>query len=265
MRFAAPARALLREVPDSFLHALQHTPALLDAERARTQHASYATALREAGVRVEVLAADEACPDCCFVEDVALVLSDIRGIVTRPGAASRRSAGPPVTAALASGSLTLTQLEAPATLDGGDVLRAGARLFVGVSSRTNREGVAQLTGQAGAAGLSVVPVTLGQGLHLKSVVTLLDPGSVVLLRGALDAAPFHDAGLEPVVVDEPAGANVLALGARVLVSAAAPRTADALSSRGHDVRAVDVSELHKADGALTCLSLRVPPPGAWCV
>jgi dimethylargininase len=144
------------------------------------------------------------------------------------------------------------------------VLRVGDTLLVGLSSRTDLEGAAALRRAAEPLGLDVVTVVMEGGLHLKSNVTLVAPDLAVMLAGTPRVrAPLEARGVRVLEVDEPAGANVLAVGRVVVASSAAPRTAARLA-RERDVRIVDVSELHKGDGALTCLSLRVPPPGAWC-
>lgn len=260
--FEAPIHALVRGVPDAYVHCLRPESAAPDVALAREQHARYVAALVDAGVEVVRLDADEAHPDCCFVEDTAVILGG-RGLLTRPGAPSRRGECPAIAAALAA-RCDLQAMREPAVLDGGDVLRAGSLLFVGLSGRTDEAGARELAGVAARDGLEVRTVPVVGGLHLKSAVTLVDAGTLVLHAGALDAAPFLAAGLNVLRVDEPAGGNVLALGRRVLVSAAAPATGRLLAARGLDVVMVDVSEFHKGDGALTCLSLRVPAAGRWC-
>jgi dimethylargininase len=157
-------------------------------------------------------------------------------------------------------------MAAPATLDGGDVLRVGHTLFVGLSTRTNREGVDALARVAHRDGLEVVTMHVRDGLHLKSACTIASASLVVYDPRVLtsdDLAVFASRALELLPAAEPAGANVLALGDTVLVSAAAPRTADALRALGLRVRIVAVGEIHKGDGALTCLSVRIPCAGAW--
>lgn len=260
--FSSPALAWLRGVPDSYPRCLRGNNLPIDVSLARAQHRAYADALAEAGVALSWLPADELCPDSVFIEDTAVLLGP-RALATAPGAAARAPEVPPVAEALAR-HVPLSRMAPPAALDGGDVLRAGDTLFVGLSGRTNERGVSALASVAAREGLAVRPVPLAAGLHLKSVVTLLDPGTLVLLDGALDPAPFLGAGLDLLLVGEPAGANVLALADRVLVSADAPETARRLSARGHAVVRLSLSELHKGDGALTCLSLRSPPPGRWC-
>ena len=262
--FAKPAGFLVRAVPGSFAFALRQKrdeSEPLSVPLAREQHAAYVQALRETGAPVTLLPADEACPDCCFIEDTAVVLGR-RALVTRPGAPSRMKEVGPVRAVLDRTRDTFA-MDAPATLDGGDVLRIGGTLFVGLSSRTNYVGMAWAAEVAQLEGLTLVTVTGLGGLHLKSVCSLAKPGLVVYLRAGCDPKPFEQAGLECMPVPEPEGANVLALGSTVLVSADAPRTAELLASRGLTVKTVRVSEFHRADGALTCLSLRLPPAGGW--
>jgi dimethylargininase len=154
-------------------------------------------------------------------------------------------------------------MPAPATLDGGDVLRVGQTLFVGQTLRSNQEGLASLTRSAAAEGLTVCPVPIRDGLHLKSGVTLVSPSLLVYCPGMLDPLPLASAGIELLATDEPHGGNVLALGETILVSAAAPRTAERLRERGFRVRVLEVDEFHKGDGALTCLSIRLPRAGTW--
>jgi dimethylargininase len=261
MDLAAPIRAFVRGVPASYARCLRREPVPVDPARARAQVAEYARLLRAAGVAVEELPADEACPDSCFIEDTAVILDAKTAFVTRPGAPSRRPEVPPVALALGR-VLRLVPLEGEGTLDGGDVLRLGDTLLVGLSERTDEAGAAALGRAARDVGLEVATVPVGEGLHLKSVVTLVAPGCVVAHESApLDALRRLARVIE---VDEPAGANVLALARAVLVSTAAPGTRARLEREGVEVRAIDVTELHKGDGALTCLSLRVPAPGCWC-
>jgi dimethylargininase len=263
--FALPSRLVTRHVSARYADCLREDKtAPIDVPLARAQHDAYVATLRALGAHVDVLASDDASPDACFIEDTAVV-TGAHALATRPGGPSRRAEVAPVAADLAR-DLTVHPMEAPATLDGGDVLRIGSRLFVGLSSRTNADGVAALARVAAYDGLTVVTVHVRGGLHLKSACTLASASLLLhdprVIREA-DLEAFRSAGVEHLAVEEAAGANVLALAGAVLVSAAAPRTADALRTRGLDVRVVHVSEFHKGDGALTCLSLRVPRPGAW--
>lgn len=260
--FRAPHTAIVRAVPDAYARCLRTGDHAIDVDRARAQHREYVAALTAAGIAVVRVPTDEAHPDACFIEDTAVVLAE-HALVTRPGAPSRRGEVAPVAAVLTH-HRTLHTLDAQGTLDGGDVLRVGPRLFVGLSSRSDLAGAAALARVAAHEQLEVITLPVAAGLHLKSAVTLVDEHTLVLHTGALDPAPFIDLGLAVLHTSEPAGGNVLALGTRLLVSADAPATAALLRARGHAVLTLDVSEFHRGDGALTCLSLRLPPPAAWC-
>lgn len=249
--------ALTREVSAALgaceLTHLARVP--IDVELARSQHAQYERALADAGYRVERLPGDPAMPDCVFVEDIAIVFDEV-AVVTRPGAASRRAEVPVVAAALAS-YRDVKYIEAPGTIDGGDVLVAGRRVFVGRSSRTNGDAVAQLRRFVAPFGYAVSEIDVGGCLHLKSAVTALSDEALIVNPDWVDAAAF--AGFELVAVDprEPAAANVLRLADRMIVQSAFPRTAERVAARGVRVEAVDAGELAKAEGAVTCCSLIV--------
>lgn len=264
--FALPARVIVRHVADTYADCLRTDRSVaIDVAAARAQHARYVQTLVDLGVPIEALPGDAACPDGCFVEDAAVVLDRV-ALSTRPGAAARRAEIPAVARALEAHRVVHAMSD-PATLDGGDVMRVGPTLFVGLSTRTNAAGVERLRAVAALDDVSVIAVEVTGGLHLKSACTLASPTTLVYdaeLLGDASLAPFRAAGLDCLAADESAGANVLALGNAVLVSAAAPRTAARLARLGLDVRPIDVGEMHKGDGALTCLSLRIAAPGAWC-
>ena len=246
---------LVRAVADSFVRALVATPPErpIDVARARVQHAEYVSALGRLGAEVVALPADQACPDCCFVEDTAVVAAGV-ALLTRPGAPSRRDEVPGVAAALA-GRCELVRMEAPATLDGGDCLRAGHTFYVGRSRRTNAEGIAWLAAAFGPRGFRVVPVELPAGvLHLKSVCSPLGDDRVLV---AEDVPPATFAGLRAIVVpaEEAHAANAVVVGGGAVVAAGCPRTQSLVEAEGFRTLAVDTSEMRKADGALTCLSI----------
>ncbi|MBC8071983.1 MAG: hypothetical protein IAG13_26885, partial [Deltaproteobacteria bacterium] len=207
MGLVTPTRAIVRRPSQCYAACLRHDPRPIDVALAQQQHAGYVQALREAGVVVEELAELDS-PDACFVEDTAVVLGD-RALVTRPGAPSRRGEIDTIAAALEQ-RVTVVRMTAPATLDGGDVLRCEGALVVGLSTRTNREGLAQLGAVAGAIGLRVVGVEVGAGLHLKSACTLADANTLLVQPGVLAPDALGELELELVEVPEPEGANVLA-------------------------------------------------------
>jgi dimethylargininase len=247
--------ALMRGVPPTLarceLSFREREP--IDLELAVGQHAAYAALLRELGLEVVELPADPAFPDCCFVEDVAVVLDEV-ALLTRPGASSRRGEVAVIEAALAR-YRPIETTPAPATLEGGDVLRVGHTLYAGRSARTNEAGIARLAAVAEPLGYRVVPVTVTGCLHLKSAVTALDQEHLLINRAWLDPAPFRDLDLVDVAPDEPGAANVLRVAGLVIAHPGFPRTLERIAALGYALRPLDVSEFLKAEAALTCKSL----------
>jgi dimethylargininase len=253
----APRAAIVRPPSDAFARAISSAGAAIDPERARAQHAAYRAALADL-VQVVVLPADEELPDACFVDDCAVVLGG-QALLTRPGAPSR--AGEPARLAEALAGLVdaVHPMTAPATLDGGDVLRLGRTLVAGRSERTNQDGIGQLTRFAEAAGGRVEVAAVPPGtLHLQSAVTALADDAVVGTAELLEQPALRGVTHRLVVPpEEVAAANLLAVGSAVLAPAGCPRTAAAVAGLGFEVREVDLGEFHKADGGATCLSLLV--------
>ena len=225
----------------------------IDLARADMQHRDYQRALETLGCRLLVLPAEPDLADSVFIEDVAVVLDEI-AVLTRPGAPSRRAEVASVAEVLRRYRPVLA-IEAPGTLDGGDVLRIGRTLYVGESARSNPEGIAQLRRLAGSHGYAVESVPIRDCLHLKSAVTRLDDGTVLLQPAWVDRARF--AAFRVIEVDpaEPHAANVLRIGDALIMPASFPLTRQRLVDAGFAVTAVDVSELQKAEGAVTCCSL----------
>lgn len=227
----------------------------IDVERARAQHHAYEQALIAAGGLVHQLDTSAELPDSVFVEDIALVVPEL-AVITRPGAESRRAETPAIAHALAA-FRPLRTIEAPGTIDGGDVLIVGRRVFAGLSTRTNAAGVAQLRQILGPLGYTVCAIEVGGCLHLKSAVTAIDLSTLLVNRAWIDPAAFDGFGLIDVDPAEAGAANVLRVGDRVLVAAAFPRTAAIIERTGLRVDCVEVDELAKAEGAVTCCSLIV--------
>jgi dimethylargininase len=219
----------------------------IDIDLARAQHTAYERALTEMGARVIYL------PDAVFVEDPLLVFDEI-AIVARPGAASRRPEGASLEVAIAP-FRKVHRMREPATMEGGDVMRIGRDVFVGLSSRTNTAGIDDLTNLLAAFGYRVQAVDVRGCLHLKSACCPLGDGRILANRGWLDLAPFRDYEIVSVARDEPAAANVLRIADTVLMPHAFPRTQEIVSGLGLGVRAVDISELMKAEAAITCSSV----------
>ena len=250
MRIAI-TRKVSPEIGRCELSYLERAP--IDVGLAQRQHLAYERCLADLGCAVTSLPPEPALPDSVFVEDTAIVLDELAG-VTRPGAASRRPETASVAAALASWR-PLFQLEAPGTLDGGDVLVVGRRIFVGRSLRSDEAGCGQLRNLLAPRGYTVVPVALHGCLHLKSAVTAL-PGDRLLVNPAwVDGSAFAGLGIIEVDPAEPRAANALRIGGAVVFPAVFERTRRRLESAGIGVVEVDVSELAKAEGAVTCCSL----------
>jgi dimethylargininase len=228
----------------------------VDVPQARRQHEAYRAALAEAGWQVREVAPADHCPDSVFVEDTVVVCDGL-AVITRPGAPQRRPEIPGTEKAVREAGLEVVRIEAPGTLDGGDVLQVGTTVYVGRGDRTNGEGVAQLRAHLATRGRSVTPVPLREVLHLKSAVTALPDGTLLALPELLDAAALR----QPVraVGEEEAGCHVVPLGDDlVLMAASAPRTAALVADLGFTPVVVDISEYEKLEGCVTCLSVLIP-------
>jgi dimethylargininase len=225
----------------------------IDVARAIAQHEAYRQALESLGCRVIALPAQAGMPDAVFVEDVAIVLPEV-AVMTRPGAPSRRGEGASVAAAL-QGWRPLVEIEAPGTIDGGDVLVAGRTIYVGQAARSNPEGIAQLRTLLAGHGYVVQAVPTHDCLHLKSAVTRVADGVLLVQPTWVDLAVFAGHHLIEADPDEEHAANALRVGDRVIHPACFPRTRQRLEDAGIAVVPVDISELQKAEGAVTCCSL----------
>jgi dimethylargininase len=225
----------------------------IDLGRARRQHEAYCSVLGELGWTIIRLPASSELPDSVFVEDTALVTDDV-AILTNPGAASRRREVMAVAEMLGKLRKTLA-VQPPATLDGGDVLLLGREIWVGIGARTNEQSISLLRDILGPYGFTVREAHARGCLHLKSAVTRAGADFLVVNANWIEPRTF--AGWKIIEVDpqEPLAANVLWLGDVTLVAEAYPRTRDRMEACGIKCRTIDVSELAKAEGALTCCSL----------
>ncbi len=225
----------------------------IDIARAHAQHQAYRQALESLGCRVIALPAQDAMPDAVFVEDVAIVLDEV-AIMTRPGAPSRHGEGASVAEALGN-YRALRTIEAPGTIDGGDVMRVGHRIYVGQSDRSNPEGIEQLAALVAEFGYTVRPVPTCDCLHLKSAVTQVAEDTLLIQPEWVDRDFFDEYRLIEVDPAEEHAANALRIGDAVIHPACFPRTHARMRDAGITVVAVDLSELQKAEGATTCCSI----------
>ena len=248
-------KALTREVSPSIqscelTHLNRQT---IDLDEARRQHGLYEDALRTCGCQVMRLPPAPDQPDAVFVEDTAVVVDEI-AIVTRPGAVSRRSETASVSEKLKD-LRPLARIEAPGILDGGDVLRVGRRLWVGLSSRSNQAGLDQLRTLLQPFGYQVEGAKVHDCLHLKSAVTAIGDDAVLANPAWVDVEQFGVSTVIEVDPSEGSGANALLIGSRLIYPEEFPLTCRRLVDAGKDVILVPASELAKAEGAVTCCSI----------
>jgi dimethylargininase len=225
----------------------------IDVDIARTQHRSYVDALKKLGCNVFELPAEADLPDSVFVEDTAFILPEA-AVITRPGADSRKPETESIIQAL-SPHTSLLFIREPATLDGGDVMVVGKRIFVGVSTRSNDESIRQLQELLSGYDYTVTGVPLHDCLHLKSAVTRVDDMTLLINKNWVNTEPFTDYDLIEVDPSEPHAANCLPIGDAIIFPTAFPQTRARLEERGYQILPVEVDELAKAEGAVTCCSL----------
>ncbi len=249
--------AILKEVSSSLgrceLTYIAREPIAIDV--ARAQHRSYERLLTSLGCSVVHLPEEPDLPDAVFIEDTAVVLPEL-AIITRPGAPSRRPETASTAAAL-SRYRRLAQIEAPGTIDGGDVLVAGKTLFIGETERSNSHAIEQVTALLRPLGYAVRTVPVSSCLHLKSAVTLCGPDLLLVNPAWVDPARFGGRSIIEVDPAESHAANALLLNGGIIYPVAFPRTRKLLRAREVIVHDIELSELAKAEGAVTCCSLIV--------
>lgn len=247
----ALTRAVSPALPHCELSYVAREPIRLDL--ARRQHRAYEELLGHLGAQVISLPAEPELPDSMFVEDPALVLDEI-AVVFPLGTESRRPEAPSIAKALAR-YRRLSRVELPGTVEGGDILPLGRKLYVGVTRRTNADGLRQLRALVQPFGYQVNEVAVSGCLHLKSAVTELGGGVLIANPAWCDVAQFQGHPIVEVACEEPHAANALSVGGRVVFPASFPRTRERIESAGFAVTTLDISELQKAEAGLTCSSL----------
>ena len=230
----------------------------IDVALAQEQHQQYQSALSSLGCEVVVLPTEPDLADSVFVEDTAMVLDEV-AVLLRPGVASRRPEVVGVEGVLRQ-YRTLVSIQPPGTLDGGDLLRVGDTIYAGLSTRSNQSGIEQLRDIVADYGYTVKTVETSKCLHLKSAVSEVAPGSLLINSDWISSSAFGDCELIDIDKEEAHAANALLVGQSVIYPSSFPRTMDRLVTRGIDVTPVDVSELQKAEGAVTCCSLIFAAP-----
>lgn len=225
----------------------------IDYEKAVAQLEGYRELLRRWDVDVVTIPASDSYPDCCFVQDAAIVLDELC-VIASMGASARRGEVSQVERHL-SQFRKISRIFPPATLDGGDVVQFGKRLFVGLSSRTNGRGIAALDRIVEPFGYSVVPVTINGGLHLTTGCGVVSDETVLLNPRWLDASAFKGLRQLHVPEEEPWAANTIRVGGLVCLEEEAPRTVALVQPYAGSIDTLNISEFRKAEGSLSCLSL----------
>lgn len=247
--------AITREVSRDIVHCelthLARTP--IDLDRARAQHAQYESALKKLGVAVLSLPEEPGLADSVFVEDAALVLDEC-AVITRPGAASRRTETESIRRALAP-YRKLFEIEAPARIDGGDILRVGKHIYIGISTRSDTNAIEQMQDLVAGFGYEVQARTVKGCLHLKSAVTQVAPDALLVNPAWVEAGDFGRMRTIEIDPSEPYAANAVLIGETILYPTSFPRTRNRLEEAGIQVVTVEADELAKAEGAVTCCSL----------
>ena len=247
----AITRAVSPSLPQCELSFIPRQP--IDLAKAQSQHHAYEKLLTNLGAHVISLPAEPDLPDSMFVEDPALVLDEL-AVIFPMGAESRRLEAPSLAAALAP-FRKLQYVQLPGMLEGGDILRLGRKLFVGLTARSNADGIAQLSAIVAPHGYQVVGVPVPGCLHLKSAVTALDEHTLLANRAWFDSSFFSGYDWLDVDPTEPHASNALALCGTVVFPASFPLTRSRIEARGFTVATIDISELQKAESGLTCSSL----------
>ncbi len=249
-------KAIVRKPCPEMIHGI--TSASLgvpDYGRALHQHERYIQALQSLGLEVTVLESESRFPDSTFVEDVALCTPPM-AVITNPGAASRNGEQVDMERVLQSFYHQLEYIEAPGTLDAGDVMMTGTHFYIGISNRTNDEGACQLIRILEKYGMTGERIILKKLLHLKSGVSYLEKGTLLAGKALFDHPAFEVFQKIEVADDEAFAANSLWVNGTILVPAGFVKTLERVEKAGFTTIALDVSEFEKLDGGLSCLSLR---------
>ena len=247
----AITRAVSPEFANCELSFIDRQP--IDLAVAQQQHRNYEKTLEKLGVKVISLPAEPELPDSMFVEDPALVVDEL-AVIMPLGTPSRQPEAESLARVLAP-YRKLARITAPATMEGGDLLRIGKRIYAGLSRRTNEEGIRQLTALLTPYDYEIIPVPVTGCLHLKSAVTSLGNGTLLANRAWFQNDPFAGYTWIDVSPNEPHAANALAINHQIMFPSSFPDTKSRIEAAGFPVISIDISELQKAESGLTCSSL----------
>lgn len=252
-------RAIVRRPSRTFADGLTtSTLGRPDLDKALVQHATYCAALERCGLALTHLPPDDAFPDSTFVEDPAIVTAKF-AILANPGAPSRQGEIASIAAALPRFFDHIACIDAPGTVDGGDICQADDHFFIGLSERTNEEGARQLAALLAQEGFTSSVVDIRGSLkvlHLKTGISYLGDRRIVAMRDIAGHPAFRDHEVIVVAPEEGYAANLLRINDFVILAANFPKIAKTVTDLGHTIVPLDMSEFRKMDGSLSCLSLR---------
>lgn len=245
--------ALVRPVPNSYDKCIRTNTEGIDVELAKKQHMEYCKALENLGLKLLWARGDDTLPDSCFVEDTAVVFGE-KAVVCNMKMESRKGEVVEI-AKMLEKMKKVYCIEPPATIDGGDVLKIGKEVFVGLTARTNIYAVEQLRKILENDGFNIIPVKVDGVTHFKSVCTYLGNGYVVLAEGYFNADVFKGYNRLVVPPSEQYASNCLAVNGVVLMAKGYPKTRRLIEREGFTIQELEMSEFRKGEGALTCLSI----------
>ncbi len=249
-------QAILRSPGKSIIHGL--TTAKLGTpnyEKAIIQHAEYARALKECGLEVLVLEADERYPDSTFIEDVALLTKNC-AIITNPGAPSRRGETIAIKKIISDFYSNVEMVQLPGTVEAGDIMMVGSHFYIGLSQRTNTAGAHQIIAILEKYGFTGSMIRLKQALHLKTGLAYLEHNNLIACGEFVELPEFKQFNILEIDEEEKYAANCIWVNDRVLIPKGFPKACNTIKNAGYKIIDVDVSEFQKIDGGLSCLSLR---------
>jgi dimethylargininase len=225
----------------------------IDYVQAVAQHREYCRMLHDCGIQVRTLDVNRHLPDGTFIEDTAIILDEV-AVLASMGTEARRAELAGIEPELRK-YREVHRILPPATIEGGDVLRLGRTLLVGLSARTGSAGVQALEAIVGRYGYQVLPVPVRKCLHLKTACTALPDGGLLVNPAWLDEESLHGFDKICIPAGEPWAANTLLVGGTICLAAEHVQTAQLLRQGGFAVRTVRLSQFAKAEGGATCLSL----------
>lgn len=250
-----PKYAIVRNVSNTYDRCVRVTRPVkkIDVAFARQQHQAYCRALESLGLKLIKIEADDRFPDCCFAEDPAIVIGDT-AIITRMGVSPRTGEELAIEKALKPYK-KIRRIKPPGTLEGGDVLQIGLRIYIGLSSRTNLSGIRQVRAIVSKSGYQVIPVRIKSVIHLKTACSYLGSNYLILAGGCFDHSFFGD--YRKIIVPKPESysANCISVGSSVMAPKGCPRSKKLIQAAGFKVKELDMSEFRKGGGSLTCLSI----------